>query len=53
MSVALTRWNLGWYLCIEFRIVCNYINDEHSLKFNEVSFRINIVMSIKYDQLYL
>ena len=23
MSLALTRWNLGWYLCIEFRIVCN------------------------------
>ena len=23
MSLALTRWNRGWYLCIEFRIVWN------------------------------
>lgn len=23
MSLARTRWNLGWYLCIEFSIVCN------------------------------
>ena len=23
MSLALTKWNRGWYLCIEFRIVCN------------------------------
>jgi len=22
MSLARTRWNRGWYLCIEFRIVC-------------------------------
>ena len=23
MSEALTTWTRGWYLCIEFKIVCN------------------------------
>lgn len=28
MSLALTMWNRGWYLCMEFKIVCRGQQEE-------------------------